>query len=66
MSNPNETKAAETKTSFCVVNHYGIGGEKGQVHYRPRATGDEAYTRCQKWVAKNDTAHTMRVEAYDL
>jgi hypothetical protein len=52
-------------TSYRVINQYGIGGNVGEVHYTPKATGKVAHDRCEEWCRKNDTANTMTIAEYD-
>jgi hypothetical protein len=46
---------------YVVINQYGIGGEKGEVAYKPRSTGRESYDACEKWCRRNDTANTFAI-----
>jgi hypothetical protein len=54
-------KAKRYEQKYIVVNQYGIGGEKGEVAYRPRSTGKKSYDKCCAWVKKNDTVNTMMI-----
>jgi hypothetical protein len=71
---PKSLIAAETRNEkqeiimerYIVINQYGIGGEKGEVMYRPRCTGGESERRCERWVRRNDSAHTARIDSEEV